>query len=329
MKVLVTGASGFVGSWLVRRLEERGVNMRVLRRKSSSKSTPSSTTEVAWGDITDLESLVAATQNIDTVFHLAGHVGYSRAERALMEQINVTGTQNVLSACKTNRVRRLLHMSSVVAVGASFDGQRPLTEVDPFNLHHLDLGYFETKWAAENLVRTAARAGEVDAVMLNPSTIYGAGDAVKGSRKVQVKVAQGRFRFYTGGGVSVVGVEEVVEALLVAWERGRSGERYILSGDNLTIQELFSLIAEEGGVAPPALHLPDAVVRGIGRVGDWLEARGRKGPLNSENAWSSILYHWFDHSKAKTELGFQPQPARQAIAKSVQWMKDHRLLEKK
>lgn len=321
LKVLVTGASGFVGGWLVRRLREENVQVVALRRKSSSNTDELEGVETAWGDITDSASVLAAAKGVDSVFHLAGHVGYSKAERALMDKINVEGTRNVIAACRANNVRRLLHMSSVVAVGASFDGQKPLDETSPYNLHHLDLGYFETKRRAEELVVAAVRAEGLDAVMVNPSTIYGAGDAAKGSRKVQLKVAQGRFKFYTGGGVSIVGIEEVVEATIAAWKRGRTGERYILSGDNITIKRLFEIIAAAAGSRPPGIHLPNPVVRAIGKTGDLVERLGRRGPLNSESAWSSILFHWFDHQKASAELGFRAQPAETAIDKSVNWIR--------
>lgn len=326
MKVLITGASGFVGSWLVRRLKQEDCEVRVLRRKSSSNHPAEPGVEVFWGDISDVESLNAATKDVHSVFHLAGHVGYSKAERAMMEQVNVQGTANVITACRQQSVTRLVHMSSVVAVGASFDGLKPLNENSEFNLHHLDLGYFETKHSAEKLVMDAVRRGELDAVAVNPATIYGAADAAKGSRKVQLKVARGKFPFYTGGGVSVIAVEDVIEATINAWKRGRSGERYILSGENITIKQLFHLIAEASGVQPPRYYLPNPVVRGIGIVGDTLEAMGRKGPLNSENAWSSILFHWFDNQKAKRELGLNPQPASVAIARSVEWSKQKGLI---
>ncbi|MGE0762873.1 MAG: NAD-dependent epimerase/dehydratase family protein [Bdellovibrionales bacterium] len=326
MKVLITGASGFVGQWLVRRLTHENCQIRVLRRKSSSTEPARPGVEVAWGDVTDAESVATAAQGVHTIFHLAGHVGYSRAERTIMDQVNVQGTHNILSACRRQGVSRLVHMSSVVAVGASFDGKAPLNENSIFNLHHLNLGYFETKWQAEQLVMSAVRRGEVDAVAVNPATIYGAGDASKGSRKVQLKVARGKFPFYTGGGVSVIAVEDVVEATVCAWKRGRTGERYILSGDNITIQQLFHMIAKASGADAPRIYLPNPVVRAIGLVGDQLEAIGRKGPLNSENAWSSILFHWFDNQKARRELGLNPQPAEMAIARSVGWIKEKGLL---
>jgi dihydroflavonol-4-reductase len=323
MAVLVTGATGFVGSWLVRELIKRGEEVRVLHRPSSSLEELKGLNYVSrLGDVTDLDSLRDACAGVDTVFHLAGVVGYSRAMRRVMEDVNVGGTKKVLEAMQQSPQAKLVYMSSVVAVGASFDGKL-LNESSPFNLHRLDLGYFETKKAAEDLVLDAGRRGRVKAVILNPSTIYGAGDAKKGSRKTQVKVAQGKFPFYTSGGVSIVSVHDVVAAVLKARESGKCGERYILSGSNITIKELFEEIARIAGVKPPAIHLPNLVVRALGKVGDGLEKIGKKGPVNTENAWTSTLFHWFDHTKATRELGFNPRPAAEALRESVEWMQQN------
>lgn len=327
MKVLVTGASGFVGSWMARELIQRGHDVRILARPSSDLSELEGFNfEICHGDITDPESLDRAFKNIDSVFHLAGYIGYTKTARSLMEQVNVLGTQNVVEACKKNQTRRLIHMSSVVAVGAAYKGDPPLTEKSPYTLSHLNLGYFETKRKAEIIVRSAVERGELDAVILNPSTIYGAGDAKKGSRGVQLKVARGQMPFYTSGGVSIVYAKDVVEATYHAWQTGKSGERYILSGENITIKELFTMIAEAANVKPPSLFLPDPVVFALGKIGDRLERWGKRGPLNSETAWTSTLYHWFDSSKAQKELGLKVTPARQCIAESVGWMKSSGLI---
>jgi len=326
MAVLVTGATGFVGAWLVRRLIEKGETVHVLHRKTSSLEDLQGLSFVSRiGDVTDAESVRSACLDVDTVFHLAGVVGYSRLARPLMEQVNVHGTRHVVEAIQTGRRPKLVYMSSVVAVGASFDPQ-PLNEESPYTISHLNLGYFETKKAAEDLVRTACFKGKIEAVILNPSTIYGAADAKKGSRKTQLKVARGQFPFYTSGGVSVVSVHDVVQAVLTAREKGRNGERYILSGENLTIKDVLSRIAILAGAKPPSIYLPNPVVKAIGKVGDLLENMGKKGPLNSENAWTALLYHWFDHSKATSELDFNPRPAQEALKESVDWIKQQGLL---
>ena len=328
MAVLVTGATGFVGAKLVHELSVRGEDVRVLHRQASSMLDLAGARFTSrLGDVTDIESVRRAVEGVSTVFHLAGVVGYSRAMRRQMEDVNVGGTRNVLTASRESLTRpKIVFMSSVVAVGASYDGAL-LNEESPFNLHALNLGYFETKKAAEELVVGSVRSGELEAVILNPSTIYGAADAKKGSRKTQVQVARGRLPFYTSGGVSVVSVHDVVAAVIKARDVGRNGERYILSGENITIKDLFHRIAALAGVKPPSIYLPNPVVRSLGKIGDALESIGKKGPLNSENAWTAILYHWFDHGKAKRELGFNPRSADEAIGESVWWMKQNGILK--
>ncbi len=327
MAVLVTGASGFVGTWLVRKLVERGDEVHVLHRKTSSLDGLQGLNYVSRiGDVTELKSLQEACLDVDTVFHLAGVIGYSRAARPMMDEVNIGGTQNVIRAIQNERAPKLVYMSSVVAVGASFDGQ-PLNEDSPYNIGHLNLGYFETKRIAEELVIKACKDKLIQATIVNPSTIYGAGDAQKGSRKTQLKVARGSLPFFTSGGVSIVSVHDVIDAILVAQQKGRQGERYILSGENISIQELFRKIAQFAGVQPPKIFLPNPVVHGLGWIGDRLESIGKKGPLNSENAWTAILFHWFEHQKATRELGFNPRPADEALRESVEWMKGKGLLQ--
>lgn len=330
MKVLVTGANGFLGSWLTKALIQDGHDVYALVRANSDlselKGIPC---HYVYGDVTDLESLYKAFEGMDSIFHLAGLVAYKKSERRKMEKINVLGTANVIEACLAKGVRRLVHMSSVVAVGSSTTSDHVLDENSEYTIHDLDLGYFETKKAAEDLVVKAFREKKLDCVILNPSTIYGEGDAKKGSRKIQVKVAQGKFKFYTSGGVSIVAVEDVVRATLQAWKKGRAGQRYILAGENITIKKLFEIIAEEAGVPAPKTKLPNWVLFSLGRIGDIMTEFGLKGPVSKENAQTSVMYHWFDHGKAEKDLDFHPRPAKEAIHNSVTWMKRNGLLSSK
>ncbi len=327
LKVLITGATGFVGSWICKKLlEQQHRVVTLVRNTSAAHDLLDLGAEAKLGDVTDLASLESALGGVETVFHLAGVVGYSRTERSLMERVNVDGTANVLTAMQSRGVKKLVYMSSVVAVGASQNPTTILDESSPFSIHHLNLGYFETKYQAEQLVLEAFRNKQIEGVILNPSTIYGAGDAKKGSRKTQIKVARGSFPFFTSGGVSIVSIHDVVAATLQAWRSGRNGERYILSGDNITIKQLFGLIAEAAGVPAPRYHLPNFAVHTLGKVGDALEAIGKKGVINSENAWTSTMYHWFSSKKAQQELNFRPRSAKSAIQESVDWMRSNDLL---
>lgn len=326
-KVVVTGANGFLGSWLCRKLVEQGNSVTVVVRKNSDLSELNGVhVKYQIGDVTNLHSLLDAFKGADTVFHLAGLIAYNKSDRAKMELVNVQGTASVLEACRALDVRKLVHLSSVVAVGAGFSAQQILNEESAYNVKHLDLGYFETKRKAEELVLDAFAKKRIDTVILNPSTIYGPGDAKKGSRKTQLKVAQGRFPYYTSGGVNVVAVEDVIQGILSAWKKGRSGERYILSGENLLIKDLFKIIATKAGQKPPDKLIPNWFLHSIGAGSDLLTHFGVKSSLSRENAWTASLFHWFDSSKARKELDFKPKPAEIAIGESVQWMKEHGLI---
>ncbi len=327
-KVLVTGANGFLGAWVVRRLIEDGHQVIALVRKTSDVSELAGLeVKFVYGDVTDVYSLLENFKEVDSVFHLAGLIAYKRSERAAMEKVNVGGTANVIEACRACKVRRLVHLSSVTAVGAGFSPNEILNEESTFNLSSLDLGYFETKRQAEILVREVGLKNRLDTVILNPSTIYGPGDAKKGSRKTQVKVAQGKFKFYTSGGVNVVAVEDAVDGILSAWKVGRTAERYILAGENLLIKDLFALIATEAGQKPPKILLPSGVLHTLGAAGDLMTMFGLRSSISQENAWTSTLFHWFDSGKAQSELKFKPRPAQAAIAESVGWMKQNGLLK--
>jgi dihydroflavonol-4-reductase len=318
MRVLVTGATGFVGGWVVNTLLKDGHDVRILAR-DSQETQDLKECELFVGDITDPEKVLQSCRNVDSVFHLAGVIAYTSSKRELMEKVNVGGTENIIQACRKQNIRRLLHFSSVVAVGASFDNKTIMNEDSKYNLSNLNLGYFETKRKAEQLVREACFRKEIDAVCVNPSTIYGPGDSKKASRGMQAKVARGKLPFYTSGGVNVVAIEDVLHCVLRAWTEGVSGERYIVAGENLTIQKLFATIAHIAGVKAPQIHIPNFIIKTLGRLGDLQEVKGKKAFLNYENAVASTLFHWFDSSKAQRQFQFTPKPAEYALRQSLEW----------
>lgn len=324
---MVTGATGFLGRHLTNDLVNKGYQVTVLARKSSDlRQFQNKGINVIFGDISERLTLLQATYDKSIVFHLAGLIAYRTSERKQMEEINVKGTSNVIDACITNKVGRLLHLSSVVTIGANPKPQ-PINEDFPYNLSQYNLGYFETKRQAEKLVMDAYHNDGLQAYMINPSTIYGAGDATKGSRKTQIKVAQGKFKFYPPGGVSVVAVEDVIQAIHLCLEKGQPARRYIISGENLTLKNLFSIIADVAGVPAPSIPLPRFLLKTLGYTGDFLRMLGKETSLSSETAVTASLYHWFSSERAQKELGFQPTPARKAIEESVSWMIKNGLLK--
>jgi dihydroflavonol-4-reductase len=235
-----------------------------------------------------------------------------------MEKINVEGTRLVCRACVKAGVGRLVHTSSVVAVGASRE-KKYLNEDSPFELEAYDFGYYETKRRAEAVVREFVAREKLDAVMVNPSVMFGAGDAVKGSRKTHLKVAAGRFPFYPSGGVNIMHVADAVNGHIKALEKGRTGERYLLGGDNVLIRELFVMLAEAGGVKPPRVALPNFILRGAFRVTKTAARLGVKNMPPTDSALIATLFHWYDTSKARRELDLKARPGREAIFESVAW----------
>lgn len=319
MNCLVTGASGFIGSWLVRKLVHEGHKVKVLCRKTSTFPLIKDISfEKCFGDITDPESIKIALNNVDTVFHLAGYIGYKKKERALMEQINVQGTENIYKLSLLNKVKTFVFLSSVTSIGAGFTPFQILNEDSPYLLSQYNFGYAETKRAAEKIV--LQKNSDMKAFALNPSTVYGPGDMLKGSRKNQLKVMRGELSFYPHGGVSIVGVHDVVETIYKSVELAEHGERYILSGENLYIKDLFEKIAKLSHSKPPKHQLPPGLLNFLGFMGDYFTG-GR--PLDSETAKVIQLFHWYENNKAKNQLEFRPSPIDEVLNSSVQWAKKH------
>jgi dihydroflavonol-4-reductase len=325
--ILVTGANGFLGSGLVKKLVQEKNKVRCLVRESSDLAELEGLSyEKCLGDVTDMNSLNLAFAGVDTVFHLAGLVSYHPADRKKLELVNVQGTQNVIDACLKQKVRRLVHVSSVMAIGAGFSNSDILNEDSEFNLSNLNMGYAETKRQGELLVIKACREQGLNAVIVNPSTVYGPGDARKASRKPQLLAAQGKLSVYPNGGVSIVPIENCVQGIIAAAALGKIGERYILSGKNFTLKELFQIIADQAGQKPPRLRMPSFFIHTFGFISDLQTQMGWRGKFSRERAWAATLFHWFSSAKAQRELGFVPGDCEAAIRGSVQWMKEHGLV---
>lgn len=331
MKVILTGANGFLGAWLTGRLLAAGYEVSALVRKNSDLSELEGIKgplkpNLKYGDVTDKASLREAFKGQEIVFHLAGVVAYKKSARPLMDAVNIEGTRNVVDICEELQVSQLLHVSSVVTVGASFH-PKALNENSDYTISSLNLGYFETKKRAEEIVMKAAHDGRIKAICVNPSTIYGFGDAKKGSRKTQVKVARHEFPFYTSGGINVVAVEDVIEGIMLAVKHGKNGERYILANENMTIRDLFNRLAAFAGVKPPIIYMPNPVLHTIGMAGDLLEKLNINIGVSSENYYTATMFHWFDWGKAQRELFYRPTSADKALENSVRWMRDHGYLK--
>jgi dihydroflavonol-4-reductase len=317
-RVLVTGATGFVGSAVCRHLLRQGFAVRALHRPSSDLSALQGlSVERVAGDILDPESLLPAAAGVRRVFHVAAQAAYWRQRPADVIRTAVDGTRHVVEACLRAGVECLVLTSSLAALGVPLRDEL-LTEAHGFNLSPDRFPYGYAKRQAE--IEAVQRAGAaLQVVVVNPSIVLGAGDVHQISGSLIVQAARGRTFLYTGGGTNIVHIDDVAAGHLAAAERGRHAERYILGGENLSHRELFTLLAEIVGGPRPWLRLPDLA---IGPAAAFIDLVRHLAPMPLDgNQLRLSRYRLFcDTTKSRSELGLdQHRSARQAIVEALAW----------
>jgi len=317
MAVLVTGATGFVGSNVVRRLNQRGVRPRVLVRPTSNRANLADLdVEIVEGDLLDPPSLVRALDGCDRLFHIAGYVSPRPSQRERLFRSNVQATVNVMDAAREVGIPRIVYLGSTTAIGAS-DGPHPIDENAPYNLGGTGAGYFEAKRAAELAVRERVEDG-LPVVGVYPGYCLGPGDIYLSSSNIIVAFARGQLFFTTQGGMAFVDVRDAAEAVVLGMERGRVGERYFAGGHNLTYRQFFELLAQVMRRRPPRLTIPNPVLRFLCVVGE---------PLTDGEVFSRLFYHvfsryhWYDSGKAQRELGWAFRPLEETLRDAVAWLR--------
>lgn len=324
MPTLVTGATGFIGSHVARKLVERGERVRVLIRETSKTSNIEGLdVERVYGDVLDSKSLSVAIKGCDTLYHIAGLVSSKKAHNKRMYEVNVNGTINVLSAALNEGVERVVYTSSIAAIGVDSNGG-VANEETPFTLEHLGIQYINTKHKAENEALRIHKKG-LPLVVVNPSVVVGPGDIYLASCGFVVLYCKSRYPGYIDGGVNLVSVDDVAEGHLLAAEYGRQGERYVLANKNYSIRELFTLLEEVTGISSPKIKIPYIVAL----AGGYLFERLLRLPfsnfvlLDTDSVKATSLKWYFDSSKSIRELGFPQSSIEGTIEKTVEWFKEN------
>lgn len=327
-RALVTGATGFLGANLVRKLLDRGYRVRVVVRPQRDRRLLAGLdVEYARGDVLDRDALAGAMRACDVVFHAAAYVALHVTDRPEMRRVNVEGTANVLAAAREAGVPRVVLTSTVSAVAGSFDPAEIANETTPFNLGRRGFDYCITKHEAEELARRAFAAGQ-DVVIVNPSSMFGAYDVKPNIGRMIVALARGQVPAYVNGGSNYVDVEDVCAGHIAAYERGRAGERYILAHENLTHKEIFERIARVIGAPAPRWRIPYPFAY-LGAAASQAAAsvRGGEPRLDLVTARMSRYYFYFTYAKAQAELGFSPGPLDAAIARAYGWLRENGYLK--
>jgi dihydroflavonol-4-reductase len=322
MRVLVTGATGFVGAAVARALLQAGWQVRALARKGSDRrNVRDLAIEVVEGDLTDATSLDRALADCEALFHVAADYRLGALDPQQMYRTNVEGTRNILNAARRAGVKRIVYTSSVATVGIPADGS-PGKEETPVGVADMIGHYKRSKFLAEQAVLESAQAG-MPVVIVNPSTPIGPGD-VKPTPTGQIVLdaAAGRMPAYVDTGLNIVHVDDVAAGHLLAFHHGRVGERYILGGQDMTLREILVEIARLVGRKPPSIQLPRAVVLPIAYVAEAVaRITGRTGRITVEGVRMAKKRMFFSSEKAMRELGYAWRPPTKALEDAIGWLR--------
>jgi dihydroflavonol-4-reductase len=317
---LVTGATGFVGSAVVRALLARGHPVRVLARPNSDRRNLAGlAVEIAEGAMEDPRSLARAVAGCRYVYHVAADYRIWVPDPAPMFCANVDGTRDLLTAALEAGAERVVYTSSVATLGLVAGGSAD--EETPSRLDDMIGPYKRSKFAAEEVARGFARERGLSVVIVNPSTPVGPGDIKPTpTGRLIVEAARGKMPAFVDTGLNIVHVDDVAEGHLAAAEKGRIGERYILGGENMTLAEILAGVAQAVGRRPPWLRVPRNVLFPVA-IGAELVARvtGRDPFVTLDGVRMSRKKMYFTSQRASHELGYAPRSAREAIADAVRW----------
>jgi dihydroflavonol-4-reductase len=328
LKAFVTGATGFVGSHVARLLAEQGAQVRLLVRASSDlRNIQGLHAETVVGDLTDPGSLQKAISGCDTVFHVAADYRLWVRDPESMYRANVEGTRFVLDAARKNGVRRLVYTSSVATVGFTRNG-RPADEKSPVSLEHMIGHYKRSKYMAEQMAlaagRESATKGAMDVMVVNPTTPVGEGDVKPTpTGRIIVDFLKKKFPAYVDTGLNLVDVVECARGHLQALEKGISGERYILGGENLTLKEILDKLAVITGLPSPKVKVPYVVAFAAGVVDEIVTGRilRRQPRATVEAVRMSRKKMFVTSAKAEQYLGWKVVPVDNALSRAVAWFR--------
>jgi dihydroflavonol-4-reductase len=318
---LVTGATGFVGSAVARALGARGYPIRALVRSTSNRRNLNGfQAEIIFGDVNDAAAVARAVAGCQFVVHLAADYRIWVPNPTQMLRTNVEGTAGLMRAAKAAGVERIVHCSSVAALGLTRDGSPAVedTPVDPMKIAGV---YKRSKYLGEQAVRQLIRDEAVPAVIVNPAAPVGMRDLKPTpTGRMIVDAANGRIPAYINTGLNLVRVEDVALGHVLALERGRIGEGYILGGENLPLREILTMIMQETGLKPPRIKVSAAMMWPVAWADELFARMFNVQPRVTRDHLRMARHKmYFSSDKAIRELGYAPRSVRPAISEAVAW----------
>jgi len=326
MLAFVTGATGFLGSHVARALADQGADLRLLVRPSSNLSNVQGlNAETATGDLRDAGSLEKAMSGCDVVFHVAADYRLWVRDPGEMYRSNVDGTRAILEAVRKNNVRRVIYTSSVATIGFRQDGQ-PADEDSPVSLADMIGHYKRSKFMAEQVAMEAGRSG-VDVVTVNPTTPIGEQDGKPTpTGRIVVDFLKRKFPAYVETGLNLVDVRECARGHVAALEKGKSGERYILGGEDLTLKQILDKLGAITGLPSPNVKLPYLFAFAAGVVDEAITGmilrREPRATVDTVRMGKKKMFA--SSAKAERELGWKIVAVDDALRRAVNWFRSNR-----
>ncbi len=325
MKTLVTGATGFVGSAVARQLIYAGHDVRVLtRRQSDRRNLDHLPVEIMEGDLRDIESLHRAVSGCINLFHVAADYRLWIPDPETIYDINVKGTRELILAAAKANVSRIIYTSSVATIGFNED-DRPADEETPSSLTQMVGHYKRSKFLAEQEVHQLTVQHNLPVVIVNPSTPIGPRDIKPTpTGRIVLDTLCGRMPAYVDTGLNIVHVDDVAIGHLLAFERGKPGERYILGGDDMSLLQILEVIAGNTGRHPPRLRLPHNLVLPIAWIMEqWARISENEPRTTVDGIRMAKKKMFYSSDKAIRELGYRSRPAREAIKDAIDWFRQN------
>ena len=322
MTALLTGATGFLGSWIARALNPSPGELRVLVRPTSDLSVLDDLpVEVVVGDLLDRGSLARALEGIERVYHVAGLISFKSSDTGSVRRVNFEGAVNLFDVALQAGVQRLVYTASIFALGCTEEPSRLADEEVDYNLADLlDIAYLRAKRDAELAAQDALAQG-LPLIRLYPGLCLGPGDRKRSSSGAIDAWLRGQLpAIITGGGICLMDVRDAALAHLAAMECGQVGRRYLATGHNVTLPGLFSHLAHITGQRPPLLHLPPLLGVPLARVAERL---GLFPALDSDQARLMSRLWWYDTACARDELGITFRPLVETLQDTVAWLLKH------
>ncbi len=324
MKALVTGATGFIGAAVTRKLLARGYAVRAMARTDSDKRNLADLdVELAIADLREPDSLTKAVQGIQLLFHVAADYRLWVPNPATMYETNVAGTRKLLLAAMDAGVEQIVYTSSVATLGIPPNGQ-PGREDTPTSIENMVGPYKRSKFMAEEVVRNMANTEHCPVVIVNPSTPIGPGDIKPTpTGRVILDAVNGRIPAFVDTGLNIVHVDDVAQGHLLALDKGRVGEHYVLGSEDMSLEVLLGKVARLVGRRAPRIRIPLPLAMGVAHVTEaWARISGSQPQVTLDAVRMARKKMYFSSDKAMQELGYEPRSGDLAIADAVAWFQD-------